>query len=72
MVSIPTSAATAKWIGTMPDKRGAEMPTIKRCPVCGIENEEIELAVHLMSSENWPYEKAMDWIRQQEESCPYH
>ena len=48
------------------------MPTIKRCPVCGIENEEIELAVHLMSSENWPYEKAMDWIRQQEESCPYH
>ena len=39
----------------------------KTCPVCRIDNEEIELAVHLMSTHEWKYEKAMDWIRAQEE-----
>ena len=43
---------------------------MKKCPVCGIENEEVEIAVHLMQSEWWPYNKAMDWIRQQEEAQP--
>lgn len=54
----------------MTKPRGRAMPIIKTCPVCGIENEEIEMAVHLMQSENWPYQKAMDWIKAQEKlSC---
>ena len=43
------------------------------CPVCGISNDEIELAVHLRSTHEWNYGKAMDWIvshiEREEEIC---
>ena len=37
------------------------------CPVCQIDNEEIEIAVHLLSSHEWPHKKVMGWMREQEE-----
>ena len=43
---------------------------LKTCPICNIQNDEIELATHLLLSHEWKYEKAMDWIRQQEEAQP--
>ena len=54
----------------MKKPKGAVTVTIKTCPVCRLENEEVELAVHLMSSHEWKYERAMDWIRAIEEAKP--
>ena len=45
------------------------MRITKICPVCSIENEEIELSVHLMASHHWTYQETMDWVRKQEEAC---
>lgn len=35
---------------------------LRLCPVCGIEKDEVALAIHLMENHEWNYGKAMDWI----------
>ena len=45
------------------------VPDVKSCPVCGIEHEEIEIAVHLSQRHEWAFQDVMDWIREQEELC---
>ena len=39
------------------------------CPVCQIDNEEVELAVHLMSTHGWGYRKVMEWMRERNDPC---
>jgi len=42
-----------------------------KCPICGTMDIQdlVEMAVHLMDKHSWSYEKAGDWIVEQEELC---
>jgi hypothetical protein len=45
----------------------AEMIPFDDCPCCYLKDRRVRIALHLTQIHNWDVQKAMDWLRDQEE-----